>query len=663
MPRSNRLWKQPAGVAKTSRLQIYRRDVALTRESGQITQEEHAEYEQKLANAWKQKNKAAVAAHNAVAKDYATKVQGRAKPANIHQVAAQSVPDERRFVQNLMGSLTPQERRVLELYHFDKLTMEDIGDVLSNEDGLEKGYTRARIQQIHASAIGKIKLAAAQLGVPPERIDAYFGSENNSLQGGADVQTVSSAELTQSGAAMHTPGAATNPSQQGGDSPIADAAGNQELGEEAGLVGEFGDSDQFDEDPGERNPSRVEEVTTEDDGLSDIGFSSQVDYLGRPIRQVDIEDALEDWSGLEDIPLHPSLVMQWAKLWIAHEDGVINDRRFKEQYLTLAEESENLGRRNEEASGNPQQPGRESAERTQGRKIGRDESAGSPATQQAQSREQPRAQSRDQTAGSPEEGVATQDIIDTWDDLAEANNLPPFDELAEDQRQELLNAYDSESLQSAVDAVAGELQEEAMALGTTDAELDAYENLDTTRFSIAAARDKLKAELSRWKGVVAEFLGQRLDRTKTHTLLTSTPASMQAMGLPNQEVRIGVHALDYLDTRLTRDQLEDLPNQLANPQMVYIHVGVDGPSINFVTDKKNGSGQLVIALKPNQYTRESSNSHFVATIVNVQPQRIVSEFRNGHGVYVANKDMWPGLREAITTSQNKMDVRPVRYVN
>jgi len=30
MPRSNRPWKQPAGVAKTSRLQIYRRDVALT---------------------------------------------------------------------------------------------------------------------------------------------------------------------------------------------------------------------------------------------------------------------------------------------------------------------------------------------------------------------------------------------------------------------------------------------------------------------------------------------------------------------------------------------------------------------------------------------------------------------------------------------------------
>jgi len=87
-------FKQSSGVKRTDkRIGQFLQELDTARDSGQITQEEHAEYEQKLADAWKQKNKAAVTAHNAVAKDYATKVQERAKPvgANLREPSAVSI--------------------------------------------------------------------------------------------------------------------------------------------------------------------------------------------------------------------------------------------------------------------------------------------------------------------------------------------------------------------------------------------------------------------------------------------------------------------------------------------------------------------------------------------------------------------------------------------
>lgn len=331
-------------------------DTALNEQ--QITPEEHADFEQKLAEAWKlkdtKKSKNAVAAHNALAKAYTDLVTARAKPANVHKVAEKgAVSDEQKFVDNLLNSLSMRERRVLELYHFDKQTMEDIGETLSNEEDRKNAYTRSRIQQIHNDAVGKIKQAAAQLGVPAERIDAYFGSENNSLQGGADVETRSAAEVAQSGATMHTPGEVNRQVQE-----------TEEPSELSGTLDNVTDEENFDKDNTNDDVAGANErgeALSEDDGLGDIDLAGQKDINGNPIRQVDVEDALSEWSDLEDAPLHSSLVLQWTKLWIAHEEGVINDARYTEQYLSFAKESENLQRRAQENQGSKEQPRGESA--------------------------------------------------------------------------------------------------------------------------------------------------------------------------------------------------------------------------------------------------------------------------------------------------------------
>lgn len=167
------------------------------------------------------------------------------------------------------------------------------------------------------------------------------------------------------------------------------------------------------------------------------------------------------------------------------------------------------------------------------------------------------------------------------------------------------------------------------------------------------SQDLLDKEVARWSEIVEQHLTGQLDRTRTHILLTETPASMQALGLPNLQVRTGPHMMDYANVRLTRDQMDSLPREIANPRLAYIHDGNNGLSINFVTSIERNGEHVVIALKPNQHVREAGNAHFVATIVNVRTDRIVGEFRKGHGLYVSNKDALPGLRDATDFAQKK----------
>ncbi len=167
------------------------------------------------------------------------------------------------------------------------------------------------------------------------------------------------------------------------------------------------------------------------------------------------------------------------------------------------------------------------------------------------------------------------------------------------------------------------------------------------------AADRMDAEIERWSDIVEQHLTRRLDRTRTHVFLTSTPASMRALGLPDLQVRTGPHMMDYANVRLTRAQMDNLPRELANPKAVYIHEGNNGPSINFVTGIERNGEHLVIALKPNQHISESENAHFVATLVNVRTERLVGEFRKGHGMYVESKDAFDGLRDATDFAQKK----------
>lgn len=161
------------------------------------------------------------------------------------------------------------------------------------------------------------------------------------------------------------------------------------------------------------------------------------------------------------------------------------------------------------------------------------------------------------------------------------------------------------------------------------------------------AMDRLMAAVKRWKQVVADYLEHKLDSSRTHVLLPTTPASMQLLGMPNLEVRIGMHALSYANIRLTRAQMEDLPRQLAQPELVYAHGGRDGWSLNFVTEYGNAGGRVVVALRPNQHVREPRNAHYVATILDVPLHVVLREVRAGHTLFAGDMADLAGAREAL----------------
>lgn len=158
-----------------------------------------------------------------------------------------------------------------------------------------------------------------------------------------------------------------------------------------------------------------------------------------------------------------------------------------------------------------------------------------------------------------------------------------------------------------------------------------------SREASVTSREKLNMAIEQWAGVVDSFLAKTLDLTKAHTLFPSTPASMQVLGLPDLPVKIGKHALSYANIRLTSQEMKALPEMLADPQLVYLHEGRDGEmSLNFVLDSGGYNGAHVVALQPNKTGKSELDVHYVATLLNVRPESIAREVREGRGVYQGN---------------------------
>lgn len=447
-------------------------DTALT--TGQISQEEHDEFSAALANAWSQKTKGARAAHNKLAAGYTKLLEERAKPADVHKVAAATSEDEaNNFVNNLMGELTPEQRRVLELYHFDKQTFEDIGDTLANESGRETPYTRQRIEQLHSEAVGHIKRAAAKLGVPGERIDAYFGSENNSLQGGADVETQSAAAVAQSGASMHTPGEQNHQV----DAEDADPA------EVDGALSLAGDDENFD-----RDTSNDDVVGEQDASYRDVydeyaGWSLSETPDGEEITRQDIDAATRDWDDRDGSTLDSHLLPAWVNLYLLNDRGVITPRQFGEHYAKLSidnqivqQESVDAGKANglpanagaAKNSGVPEAGGKRSSARSGagGNESRTEERQGEPVADEATGRGD--TQAEDQSAArddSSTESAQTAELTPArieaeWNRAASALNLPPFSGLTDEQQDYLNGSADMAEFNEAANEVAAEVSAE-----------------------------------------------------------------------------------------------------------------------------------------------------------------------------------------------------------
>ncbi|GHT92837.1 hypothetical protein FACS1894116_03680 [Betaproteobacteria bacterium] len=179
-------------------------------------------------------------------------------------------------------------------------------------------------------------------------------------------------------------------------------------------------------------------------------------------------------------------------------------------------------------------------------------------------------------------------------------------------------------------------------------------NAQTTKAEAhALAEEALAAETEAWKKQVVRYIAER-DAGKTRftepfKLLSSTPAAMQVIGLPNLPVYTSEHTMKSEGMRLSRKELESLPDMLAHPVMVYVAEQQNGkPGFVFATPIVRNGERLLIALQPNQASREKGSVHFVATVVN-KPEKIVLNAARYNEVLSLGEGYQsvPGLSEAL----------------
>lgn len=161
---------------------------------------------------------------------------------------------------------------------------------------------------------------------------------------------------------------------------------------------------------------------------------STVDHNGQPIRPVDIEDARLDWKALDGTDLPEALQIQWTKLWIANQDGVLNDRIFHQQYLALTQEADGL-------RGVPQ-VGRADAQKQEAGAKG----TGSPAPAEPAAKSTPprkRAKKSEPAPAVPE--VDKEKLFaEAWDaQVAEPQGVTNWANLTDDQRMRLLKSTEA----------------------------------------------------------------------------------------------------------------------------------------------------------------------------------------------------------------------------
>lgn len=528
------------------------------------------------------------------------------QPAAAQESETERLSNEQLAVRKLMDQLTPDEQKVLHEYNFEKRTFDQIAeDNITQNEG--SWGTRARAQQIHALAKAKLVKLGAQYGLTQQKIDEIFPNENNRLQGGADVQTYSAGEMAQMGSAMHVPGSKEKTVSNAGAEDEG-ALGSTDLDTDGVVVGEgdevervganklgFGEgSGEFDEDSHLRRAAGKE-------GVEDAHELTQtaVDHRGQEIKQADIDDASLDFDdGLKDTERHfkdltPTNQMSWVKAWVANQDGVINARKLAEIFDGLLDTTEApaVERKAEETR---------AAEKVQAAPTGEGQSG--------------KPKRRTVKKSDPAAEVKKQ-----WDARAAAEGLKKFDEL-------------DKSDQEALTEVAGKGAERVSAVA------DAISGKPGIKFSIG--NSALKQELETWKAVVKQFFSGKLDETSSPIVLTSTPAALQAIGLPNRGVTISVkHGMgDALyEHGFKKPQMEDLPNQLVNPVAIYYTTGTDGKiGISIVTDTFTAGSRMVFTLHPEKTGMGASPVHFVATVVPRGDGAVMSAARNGNFLYAGS---------------------------
>jgi hypothetical protein len=342
----------------------------------------------------------------------------------------------------LLSGVTPDEMRALDTKQKLSDTVElDEDSAVSTAATLraaakELGVSYETVRKRVVSAEAKIAAAAKKAGFTLDTAHELMGMQSSfdidadaaGVSGGFEGVTRVPVTGDYAGAAMDdfTP-------DMGSDRAAIDAEGAATVDETENVaVGDAVDA--------------VSGMAMTDAEESDLP-ASQVDHNGQPIRAVDIEDARLDWKALDGTDLPKELEIQWTKLWIANQDGVLNDKIFHQQYLALTTEADKL-------RGVPQVGGAD-AQKSEGRPKGE----GSPApAQPAASTGKParkRAKKSEPAVAAPK--VDKEKVWqESWDEQVASDVIPTWSNLSDSQRSYLLKATEAEQ-GDAVNAVIDEL--------------------------------------------------------------------------------------------------------------------------------------------------------------------------------------------------------------
>ena len=357
-------------------------------------------------------------------------------------------------------------------------------------------------------------------------------------------------------------------------------------------------------------------------------FATERDHRGLPLREVDFQEAAEDYNTFrdpEDAPfeqLPRVLQVQFTKAYVAHADEALSAREYTRIFGAIADET---AKQPVEQSSAPERTAQETGAVEEGQTD-----VGGPV----------------QRADGPTEPTTPTNPLEARVEALRALDLGPK------QRQRL-------------DALVERFQgDKAGDVGWLADELTQFEQraFPESAGGLGMRYSKLADALEQWKTVVQGLISGEVDGTRPQTMFDSTPASMQVLGFPDLPVLAKMHMLKYLNQRFTQAQLENIPNEVADPVAVLMHEETDGSlSFNFVTRETNGNGFITVAVQPNTNDPRGGLANYTATVLNTPQKTILRELQEGRAAYVGDLSVVPGAPAAFQQGKRESGKDAVKF--